>query len=394
MAGAFGYDLYKSRDLISTELGLGIAVGFALAFIVALIVVRYALDFISKNGFAPFAYWRIFVGRDRAVGRAAVQVAEAPLGRLAVELAVLAEPPEIGGQDRLQRPWGDAEGPASVRFSLLASSDTTLSMLQQLDLVGVTSGLGSSAIGKAISAPIPAAAGTGWLRLVSAAPARPVRDASALRVRRAHRSCPPWPRPRRRGEGIGDVADIDRLEFVLPPNSGITGSMRASEPEQVEEAVARAENDRGTEDDRRRESARALRSSPMPREREGAGRTLVGAQDRHMDEPVGARRPRRLGDIFGAHGIDGPKPLLAALDADRHQIDDDLGAADRGHHRIGVAHIGLDRHDLADSAERPQMAGEVGPPHRDADAVALAGQELHDLRAHEARAAENRDQFG
>ena len=36
--------------------------GFALAFVTAWVVVRYALDFISRNGFAPFAYWRIFVG--------------------------------------------------------------------------------------------------------------------------------------------------------------------------------------------------------------------------------------------------------------------------------------------------------------------------------------------
>jgi undecaprenyl-diphosphatase len=62
MAGAFGYDLYKNRDLISNELGLSVAVGFALAFIAAFFVVRFALDFISKNGFSFFAYWRIFVG--------------------------------------------------------------------------------------------------------------------------------------------------------------------------------------------------------------------------------------------------------------------------------------------------------------------------------------------
>ena len=32
------------------------------AFVTAFFVVRYLLDFISKNGFAVFAYWRIFVG--------------------------------------------------------------------------------------------------------------------------------------------------------------------------------------------------------------------------------------------------------------------------------------------------------------------------------------------
>ncbi len=62
MAGAFGYDLYKNRELVSSELGLAVGIGFAAAFILAFIVVRYALDFIHHHGFAPFAYWRIFVG--------------------------------------------------------------------------------------------------------------------------------------------------------------------------------------------------------------------------------------------------------------------------------------------------------------------------------------------
>jgi len=62
MGGAFVYDLYKSRDYITTELGLAVVVGFAMAFVVAFFVVRYLLDYISKHGFAVFAYWRIFVG--------------------------------------------------------------------------------------------------------------------------------------------------------------------------------------------------------------------------------------------------------------------------------------------------------------------------------------------
>ena len=62
MVGAFGYDAFKSRELIASGLGLGIAIGFAAAFVVALLVVRKLLDFIAKHGFAPFAYWRIFVG--------------------------------------------------------------------------------------------------------------------------------------------------------------------------------------------------------------------------------------------------------------------------------------------------------------------------------------------
>jgi undecaprenyl-diphosphatase len=62
MGGAFLYDLYKSREFITAEVGLSVIVGFAAAFVVAFFVVRYLLDYISRHGFAVFAYWRIFVG--------------------------------------------------------------------------------------------------------------------------------------------------------------------------------------------------------------------------------------------------------------------------------------------------------------------------------------------
>ncbi|HTN60117.1 MAG TPA: undecaprenyl-diphosphate phosphatase [Devosia sp.] len=62
MIGAFGYDLYKSRDLIDMSAGLNIAIGFAAAFVAGAIVVKYLLNFVSSYGFAPFAWWRIVVG--------------------------------------------------------------------------------------------------------------------------------------------------------------------------------------------------------------------------------------------------------------------------------------------------------------------------------------------
>jgi len=62
MAGAFGYDLYKNHSLITADMGWGIAVGFLASFVVGALVVRYLLNFITRHGFAPFAYWRIFVG--------------------------------------------------------------------------------------------------------------------------------------------------------------------------------------------------------------------------------------------------------------------------------------------------------------------------------------------
>ncbi|EAU41590.1 undecaprenyl pyrophosphate phosphatase [Fulvimarina pelagi HTCC2506] len=62
MLGAVTYDLFKNRDILSTEdIGL-IAIGFICAFLAALLVVRILLDFVSRHGFAPFAYWRIAVG--------------------------------------------------------------------------------------------------------------------------------------------------------------------------------------------------------------------------------------------------------------------------------------------------------------------------------------------
>ena len=62
MIGAFGFDLYKNRALMTNGLGIEIAIGFAAAFVIAAIVVRYLLDFVSRHGFAAFAYWRILVG--------------------------------------------------------------------------------------------------------------------------------------------------------------------------------------------------------------------------------------------------------------------------------------------------------------------------------------------
>jgi undecaprenyl-diphosphatase len=62
MSGAFVYDLYKNRDLLSFDEGVVIAVGFVAAFLSALLVVRTLLNFVSRRGYAPFAWWRIVVG--------------------------------------------------------------------------------------------------------------------------------------------------------------------------------------------------------------------------------------------------------------------------------------------------------------------------------------------
>ncbi|MCL4171216.1 UNVERIFIED_CONTAM: hypothetical protein GTU68_028521 [Idotea baltica] len=62
MAGAFAYDLYKNRNVLSMDDAVIITVGFIASFIAGVFVVRGLLDFVSRHGFAPFAWWRIFVG--------------------------------------------------------------------------------------------------------------------------------------------------------------------------------------------------------------------------------------------------------------------------------------------------------------------------------------------
>jgi undecaprenyl-diphosphatase len=68
MAGAFAYDLYKNRDALSFDDSMLIVTGFLCAFVMAVIVVRYVLDFVTRNGFAFFAWWRIIVGAAGLAG--------------------------------------------------------------------------------------------------------------------------------------------------------------------------------------------------------------------------------------------------------------------------------------------------------------------------------------
>lgn len=62
MAAAFAYDLFKNRDVLDASAMTEIAIGFVMAFIAAVIVVRWVLGYISRHGFALFGWWRIVVG--------------------------------------------------------------------------------------------------------------------------------------------------------------------------------------------------------------------------------------------------------------------------------------------------------------------------------------------
>jgi len=69
MVGAFALDFWESRDVLSGDFMGTIAIAFVVSFLSGLFVVRTMLDFVSKHGFAPFAWWRIAVG---VLGLAAV----------------------------------------------------------------------------------------------------------------------------------------------------------------------------------------------------------------------------------------------------------------------------------------------------------------------------------
>ena len=71
MAGAFALDLYKNYDKLAQDDMVTIAVGFIMAFIAGVIVVRSLLDFVSRHGICPpfalVAHRRRHGGADRVV---------------------------------------------------------------------------------------------------------------------------------------------------------------------------------------------------------------------------------------------------------------------------------------------------------------------------------------
>jgi undecaprenyl-diphosphatase len=66
MMGATTLELWDNRDALAAGLGpVGwseIAIGFAVSFVVALVVIRAFVAYVSRAGFAPFAWYRIGAG--------------------------------------------------------------------------------------------------------------------------------------------------------------------------------------------------------------------------------------------------------------------------------------------------------------------------------------------
>ncbi len=68
MAGAFAFKLWKSWGSLSADDAFAITLGFIVAFISGVIVVRKLLDYVSHYGFSVFGWWRILVGTAGLVG--------------------------------------------------------------------------------------------------------------------------------------------------------------------------------------------------------------------------------------------------------------------------------------------------------------------------------------
>jgi undecaprenyl-diphosphatase len=62
MLGATFYDIYKNHADLSMDNFTIIAAGFIAAFLAAMLAVKKLINFISNNGFAPFAWYRLIVG--------------------------------------------------------------------------------------------------------------------------------------------------------------------------------------------------------------------------------------------------------------------------------------------------------------------------------------------
>ena len=62
MTAATAYDIYQQWSVLSLDNSLLIAIGFAGAFVTAMLVVRAAIWFIGRHGFVPFAVYRIVIG--------------------------------------------------------------------------------------------------------------------------------------------------------------------------------------------------------------------------------------------------------------------------------------------------------------------------------------------
>jgi len=71
MTGAFAYELLKLRDGAAVGHTAEIVIGFVMAFLAALVVVKPFMRYVTRSGFAPFAWYRIAAGAAILIATAA-----------------------------------------------------------------------------------------------------------------------------------------------------------------------------------------------------------------------------------------------------------------------------------------------------------------------------------
>ena len=62
MVAASAYSLLKYRGMLGTYQSFVLLVGFVVSFIVALIVIKFLINYVQKNNFKIFGYYRIILG--------------------------------------------------------------------------------------------------------------------------------------------------------------------------------------------------------------------------------------------------------------------------------------------------------------------------------------------
>lgn len=62
MMGATTLALWKARHEIGDSQATAIAIGFVVSFLVAMVVIKWFLNVVTRHGFAPFAWYRIVAG--------------------------------------------------------------------------------------------------------------------------------------------------------------------------------------------------------------------------------------------------------------------------------------------------------------------------------------------
>ncbi|RPI54091.1 MAG: undecaprenyl-diphosphate phosphatase [Acidobacteria bacterium] len=62
MCAAFAHEFLEVHDQLTSDRGAEIAVGFIMAFLSSLVIIKPFLGFVRRSGFAPFAWYRIVLG--------------------------------------------------------------------------------------------------------------------------------------------------------------------------------------------------------------------------------------------------------------------------------------------------------------------------------------------